>query len=86
MNLNNEQTSASRYSGKVLQATIMLVFVFIAFAVFMGYGVRVVAVSKCDQAEAQLAALNSPKVIVDKPKVGVVSAIVHNPPLWLTRP
>jgi hypothetical protein len=60
-------------------AAIMLVFVCIALAVFLGYGIRVAAVSKCDQAEAQLAALNSSKALKDKPKVGVVKGIAYDP-------
>jgi hypothetical protein len=78
MILSNKQTSASRYSGKVLLAAIMLVFVCIALAVFLGYGIRVAGVSKCDQAEAQLAALNSSKVLKEKPKVGVVKGIAYD--------
>lgn len=75
MILSAKQSSASRYSGKVLLSAIMLVFVCIACAVFMSYG----AVGKCDGTDARLAALNSPKVIKDKPKVGVVRAVVYNP-------
>ena len=79
MNLCANRLSTSRYSGKVLLATIMLVFVFIALAIFMGYGIRVAAFSKCDQTEVQLAALNSSKALKDKPKVGVVKGIVCSP-------
>jgi hypothetical protein len=79
MNLCTNHLSASRYSGKVLLATIMLVFVAIAFAVFLGYGIRVAAVSKCDQIETQLAAINAPKAIKAKPKVGVVKGIGYDP-------
>jgi hypothetical protein len=74
MNLINEHSSASRYSGKVLQAALMLVFVCIECAAFVSYG----AVGKCDGTDARLAALKSAKVIKDKPKVGVVRAVVYN--------
>jgi len=78
MILNAKHSDKSRYSGKVLLTAIMLVFIFVVLAVFMGYGVRVVAVNKCDQANAQLAALNSPQTPKDKPRIGVVKAVVHN--------
>jgi len=80
MNLSDKHSSASRYSGKVLLAAIMLLFIFVVLAIFMGYGIRVAAVSKCDQAEARLAAINSSKALKDKPKVGLVKGIVYNPP------
>jgi len=78
MNICTNHLSASRYSGKVLLAAIMLVFVVIGLAVFLGYGIRVTAVSKCDQAEAKLAALSAPKTLKDKPKVGVVKGIAYD--------
>ncbi len=67
MNLSDKHSSTSRYSGKVLLASIMLVYYFIAFAVFMGYGTGI-------------GALNSSKALKDKPKVGVVKGIVYSPP------
>ncbi len=73
MNLSNHST-ASRYSGKVALAALMLVFVCIAGAVFISYG----AVGKCDGTDARLATLKFVKVVKDKPKVGVVRAIVYN--------
>jgi hypothetical protein len=75
MNLSNEHSTALRYSGKVILAALMLVFVCIACAVFMSYG----TVGKCDGTDARLATLKSVKVIKDKPKVGVVRAVVYNP-------
>jgi hypothetical protein len=75
MILSAKQSSTSRYSGKVLLAALMLVFVCIACSVFMSYG----AIGKCDGTDARLAALNSVKVIKDKPMVGVVRAVVYNP-------
>ena len=80
MNLSDKHPSVSRYGGKVLLATIMLVFVCAVLAMFMGYGIRVAAVSKCDQAEARLSALNSSNTLKEKPKVGVVKGVVCNPP------
>ena len=80
MNLSDKHSSTSRYSGKVLLASIMLVYYFIAFAVFMGYGTGIGALSKCDKTDAQLVALNSSKALKDKSKVGVVKGIVYSPP------
>ena len=80
MNLSDKHPSTSRFSGKVLLASIMLVYYFIAFAVFMGYGTGIGALSKCDKTDAQLVALNSSKALKDKPKVGVVKGIVYSPP------
>jgi hypothetical protein len=58
----------------------MLVYYFIAFAVFMGYGTSIGALSKYDKTDAQLVALNSSKALKDKSKVGVVKCIVYSPP------
>jgi len=58
----------------------MLVYYFIAFAVFMGYGTGIGALSKCDKTDAQLVALNSSKALKDKSEVGVVKGIVYSPP------
>jgi hypothetical protein len=58
----------------------MLVFVFIAFAIFITYGINVMAVTKSETAEARLAALNLSNVLKNKSKVGVVKGIVYNPP------
>jgi len=80
MNLSDKHSSTSRYSGKVLLASIMLVYYFIAFAVFMGYGTGIGALSKCYKTDAQLVALNSSKALKDKPTVGVVKGIVYSPP------
>ncbi len=79
MNLSDKHPSASRFSGKVLLASIMLVYYFIAFAVFMGYGTGIGALSKYDKTDAQLVALNSSKALKDKPKVGVVKGIGCSP-------
>ena len=80
MNLSDKHSSTSRYSGKVLLASIMLVYYFIAFAVFMGHGTGIGALSKCDKIDAQFAALNSSKALKDKSTVGVVKGIVYSPP------
>lgn len=79
MNLSDKYPSTSRYSGKVLLASIMLVYYFIAFAVLMGYGTGIGALSKCDKADTQHVALNSSKALKDKSKVGVVKGIVYSP-------
>jgi len=80
MNLSDKHLSTSRFSGKVLLASIMLVYYFIAFAVLMGYGTGIGALSKCDKTDAQLVARNSSKTLKDTPKVGVVKGIVYSPP------
>lgn len=80
MNLSDKHLSTSRFSGKVLLASIMLVYYFIAFAVLMGYGTGIGALSKCDKTDAQLVARNSSEALKDKPKVGVVKGIVYSPP------
>ncbi len=79
MNLSDKHLSTSRYSGKVLLASIMLVYYFIAFVVFMGYGTSIGALSKYDKTDAQPVALNSSKALKDKPKVGVVKGIGCSP-------
>ncbi len=80
MNLSDKHLSTSRHSGKVLLASIMLVYYFIAFAVLIGYDTSIGALSKCDKTDAQPVALNSSKALKDKPKVGVVKGIVYSPP------
>lgn len=80
MNIRSNHSYTSRYSGKVLLSAIILAFVFIALAIFMGYGIRVVAESKYDKAEAEMAALNSSKALKERPLVGVVKGIILNPP------
>ena len=65
MNLSDKHLSTSRYSGKVLLASIMLVYYFIAFAVFLGHGTGIGALSKYDKTDAQLVALNSSKALKD---------------------
>ena len=79
MSISEKLSSMPRYSGKVLMASIMLVFVFIAFAVFLSYGARVVGFSKCDQAEARLGMAKSSKA-PEVEKIGVVKGVVYNPP------
>jgi hypothetical protein len=80
MNHKNTNSSTSKYSGKVLFATMMLIFVIVILVVFLGFSGRASAFSRYDKVEAQLAALSSLKAMIIKPKVGVMNGIVYNPP------
>ena len=80
MNLSDKHLSTSRHSGKVLLASIMLVYYFIAFAVLIGYDTSIGALSKYDKTDAQPVAPNSSKALKDKSTVGVVKGIVYSPP------
>jgi hypothetical protein len=80
MNLSDKYPFTSRYRGKVLSASIMLVYYFIAFVVLMGDGTSIGALNKYDKIDSQLVAINSSKVLKDTPTVGVVKGIVYSPP------
>jgi hypothetical protein len=80
MNLSDKYPFTPRYRGKVLSASIMLVYYFIAFVVLMGDGTSIGALSKYDKTDAQLTAGNSSKAPKDNSTVGVVKGIVYNPP------
>ena len=80
MNHSSANLSTSRRSGKVVFVSMMFIFVLVIFVEFLCCGDRAYAFSRCDKAEAQLAALNTHKAIKDAPKAGVVKGVVYNPP------
>jgi hypothetical protein len=80
MKHSKENFSTYRQSGKVIFATMMLIFVIVILAVFLGSSGQASAFSQLNKAEAKLTALGSLKTLVCKPKVGVMNGIVYNPP------
>ncbi len=78
MSYITEYQTGSRYSGKVLLACIMLVFVFIGLAVFMSYGMRMLEGNNNGEAGARLVSGDSVKAEPDKQ--GLVKGIMYNPP------
>jgi hypothetical protein len=80
MSHNKANFSTYRQSGKVIFATMMLIFVIVILVVFLSFSGRVSAFSRYDKIEAQLATLSSLKAMIIKPKVGVMNGIAYNPP------
>lgn len=74
--------STSAHGGRIVLASMMLIFVLVILVVFLSFSDRASAFSRYDKVEAPLAALSSLKAMIIKPKVkvGVMNGIVYNPP------
>jgi hypothetical protein len=80
MKYNNTNFSTSEYSGKIVYATMMLMFVLVILVVFISFSDRASAFGRYEKMESTLNALGDLKSMVIKQKAGVMNGIIYNPP------